>query len=141
MALPTEKTASHPEKLNWRTSTVDLPKLPGLHSSLAARKKLAKELCCPDKRMGNSTTMDMWRRRQVLGHRAANGGTSRPIRSDPLAQASGAWLGPAVPMSEVAYAVGGCRSVPGPIQAATGAGQPCKSSRRAISSRRSSACG
>ena len=44
MTLLTEKAASHPEKLNWKTSIVDLLKLLGLDSSLAARKELAKEL-------------------------------------------------------------------------------------------------
>ena len=31
---------NHPEKLNWRTSIVDLLKLLGLDSSLTARKSL-----------------------------------------------------------------------------------------------------
>jgi hypothetical protein len=33
-----------PEKLNWKTCIVDLMKLLGLDSSLAARKELAPEL-------------------------------------------------------------------------------------------------
>lgn len=36
--------AKNPEKLNWRTSIVDLMKLLGLDSSLTARKELATEL-------------------------------------------------------------------------------------------------
>ena len=36
--------AKHPEKLNWKTSIVDLMKLLGLDSSLNARKELAAEL-------------------------------------------------------------------------------------------------
>ena len=55
VALLTEKAANHPEKLNWKTSIVDLLKLLGLDSSLAARKELAKELYCPDELMGNAT--------------------------------------------------------------------------------------
>ena len=36
--------ANHPEKLNWRTSIVDLLKLLDMDSSLAARTELAEEL-------------------------------------------------------------------------------------------------
>ena len=74
MALLTDKAAKHPEKLNWKTSIVDLLKLLGLDSSLAARKELAKELYCPDELMGDSAKMNMWLHKQVLGHVAANGG-------------------------------------------------------------------
>lgn len=74
VALLTEKAASHPEKLNWKTSIVDLLKLLGLDSSLAARKELAKELYCPDEKMADSAQMNMWLHKQVLGHIAANGG-------------------------------------------------------------------
>ena len=74
MALLAEKAAKHPEKLNWKTSIVDLLKLLGLDSSLAARKELAKELYCPDELMGDSAKMNMWLHKQVLGHIAANGG-------------------------------------------------------------------
>jgi len=74
MTLLTEKAAKHPEKLNWKTSIVDLLKLLGLDSSLAARKELAKELYCPDELMGDSARMNMWLHKQVLGHVAANGG-------------------------------------------------------------------
>lgn len=74
MALLTDKAAKHPEKLNWKTSIVDLLKLLGLDSSLAARKELAKELYCPDELMADSAKMNMWLHKQVLGHIAANGG-------------------------------------------------------------------
>ena len=74
MALLTEKAAKHPEKLNWKTSIVDLLKLLGLDSSLAARKELAKELYCPDELMADSAKMNMWLHKNVLGHIAANGG-------------------------------------------------------------------
>lgn len=40
--------AKNPQKLNWRTSIVDLMKLLGMDSSLANRKELAKELGCPE---------------------------------------------------------------------------------------------
>ena len=74
VTLLTEKAAKHPEKLNWKTSIVDLLKLLGLDSSLAARKELAKELYCPDDKMADSAQMNMWLHKQVLGHIAANGG-------------------------------------------------------------------
>lgn len=74
MSLLAEKAASHPEKLNWKTSIVDLLKLLGLDSSLAARKELAKELYCPDELMGDSAKMNMWLHKNVLCHIAANGG-------------------------------------------------------------------
>lgn len=74
VALLTEKAAANPEKLNWKTSIVDLLKLLGLDSSLAARKELAKELYCPDEKMADSAQMNMWLHKQVLGHIAANGG-------------------------------------------------------------------
>lgn len=74
VALLTEKAANHPEKLNWKTSIVDLLKLLGLDSSLAARKELAKELYCPDDKMADSAQMNMWLHKNVLAHIAANGG-------------------------------------------------------------------
>ena len=74
MTLLAEKAAKHPEKLNWKTSIVDLLKLLGLDSSLAARKELAKELYCPDELMGDSAKINMWLHKNVLGHIAANGG-------------------------------------------------------------------
>ena len=74
MALMEAKAAANPEKLNWKTSIVDLLKLLGLDSSLAARKELAKELYCPDDKMADSAQMNMWLHKNVLGHIAANGG-------------------------------------------------------------------
>ncbi len=74
VALMEEKAANNPEKLNWKTSIVDLLKLLGLDSSLAARKELAKELYCPDELMADSAKMNMWLHKNVLGHIAANGG-------------------------------------------------------------------
>lgn len=66
--------ASHAEKLNWKTSIVDLMKLLGLDSSLAARKELAAELACPADKMGDSAQMNMWLHKAVLQKLAANGG-------------------------------------------------------------------
>lgn len=66
--------AAHAEKLNWKTSIVDLMKLLGLDSSLAARKELAAELACPAEKMGDSAQMNMWLHKTVLQKLAANGG-------------------------------------------------------------------
>jgi hypothetical protein len=65
--------AKHPEKLNWRTSIVDLMKLLGLDSSLANRKSLATELGYQGD-MNDSATMNMWLQKQVMQKLAANGG-------------------------------------------------------------------
>ena len=66
--------ASNKEKLNWKTSIVDLLKLLGLDSSLAARKGLATELGCPAQKMEDSAQMNMWLHKTVLQKLAANGG-------------------------------------------------------------------
>ena len=65
---------SHAEKLNWKTSIVDLMKLLGLDSSLAARKELATELGCPAEKMSDSAQMNMWLHKTVLRKLAENGG-------------------------------------------------------------------
>ena len=62
------------EKLNWKVSIVDLMKLLGLDSSLAARKELAKELGCPAEKMEESAQMNMWLHKTVLQKLAQNGG-------------------------------------------------------------------
>jgi len=64
----------NPEKLNWKTSIVDLMKLLGLDSSLSARKELAAELGCPQEKMGDSAQMNMWLHKTVLQKLAENGG-------------------------------------------------------------------
>jgi hypothetical protein len=74
MALLEEKAAANPQKLNWRTSIVDLLKLLDIDSSLEARKELAKELYCPPELMNDSAKMNMWLHKNVLAHVAANGG-------------------------------------------------------------------
>ena len=61
------------EKLNWRTSIVDLMKLLGLDSSLGARKELAQELKYSGD-MNDSASMNLWLHRQVMNKLAANGG-------------------------------------------------------------------
>lgn len=69
-----KRAAAHAEKLNWRTSIVDLLKLLDIDSSLAARKELATELGCPADLMGDSAKMNMWLHKTVLARIAANGG-------------------------------------------------------------------
>jgi hypothetical protein len=69
-----KKAAANPQKLNWKTSIVDLLKLLDLDSSLEARKQLAKELYCPDELMGDSAKMNMWLHKTVLKQIAENGG-------------------------------------------------------------------
>ena len=66
--------AAHKEKLNWKTSIVDLMKLLGLDSSLVARKELATELGCPAQKMGDSAQMNLWLHKTVLQKLADNGG-------------------------------------------------------------------
>lgn len=69
-----QRAAANPQKLNWRTSIVDLLKLLDMDSSLAARKQLATELYCPDELMADSAKMNVWLHKNVLAHIAANGG-------------------------------------------------------------------
>jgi len=69
-----QKAAASKEKLNWRTSIVDLLKLLEIDSTLAARKALATEIGCPANLMGDSAQMNMWLHKTVLAKLAANGG-------------------------------------------------------------------
>jgi hypothetical protein len=66
--------AASPQKLNWKTSIVDLLKLLDIDSSFAARKELALELGCPADRMHDSALMNMWLHKTVLQKIADNGG-------------------------------------------------------------------
>jgi hypothetical protein len=61
------------ERLNWRTSIVDLMKLLGLDSSLQSRKELAQELHYTGD-SNDSASMNVWLHRQVMNKVAANGG-------------------------------------------------------------------
>jgi hypothetical protein len=70
--------AANPEKLNWRTSIVDLLKLLVLDSSLAARKELAMELRIPPEKLEDSAQMNIWLHKQVLQKLAENGGNVPP---------------------------------------------------------------
>ena len=61
------------DKLNWRTSIVDLLKLLNLDSSLDSRKQLAQELSYGTD-TSDSAKMNIWLHRQVMTKIAANGG-------------------------------------------------------------------
>ncbi|WP_114968113.1 DUF3597 domain-containing protein [Rhodoferax ferrireducens] len=69
-----QRAAANPQKLNWRTSIVDLLKLLDMDSSITARKELATELGCPAELMGDSAKMNIWLHKTVLARIAANGG-------------------------------------------------------------------
>jgi hypothetical protein len=69
-----QRAAANPQKLNWRTSIVDLLKLLDIDSSFDARKELATELGCPSDLMGDSAKMNIWLHKTVLQRIAANGG-------------------------------------------------------------------
>ena len=69
-----KRAAANPQKLNWRTSIVDLLKLLDIDSSFAARKALATELACPPDLMNDSAKMNMWLHKTGLARIAANGG-------------------------------------------------------------------
>lgn len=69
-----EWAAATPQKLNWKTSIVDLLKLLDLDSSFGARKELATELGCPIDLMGDSAKMNVWLHKTVLQKIARNGG-------------------------------------------------------------------
>ena len=65
--------AGNSQKLNWRTSIVDLMKLLDLDSSLQERKELATELGYTGAKDG-SAEMNLWLHKQVMNKLAANGG-------------------------------------------------------------------
>ncbi len=65
------------EKLEWRTSIVDLMKALDIDSSFSARKELAKELGYTGD-SNNSASMNIWLHKQVMAKLAANGGKLPP---------------------------------------------------------------
>ena len=65
--------AAKKEKLEWRTSIVDLMKALDIDSSLTARKELAKELNYTGD-TNDSASMNIWLHKQVMTKLAANGG-------------------------------------------------------------------
>ena len=69
--------AAKGEKLEWRTSIVDLMKALDIDSSLAARKELAKELGFTGD-TSDSASMNIWLHKQVMTKLAENGGKLPP---------------------------------------------------------------
>lgn len=74
MAQMESLAAANSQKLNWRTSIVDLLKLLDLDSSFGARKEMATELGCPQEKMSDSAQMNIWLHKTVLKKVAENGG-------------------------------------------------------------------
>ena len=69
--------AAKKEKLEWRTSIVDLMKALDIDSSFTARKELAKELGYTGD-SNDSASMNIWLHKQVMAKLAANGGKLPP---------------------------------------------------------------
>ena len=69
--------AAKGEKLEWRTSIVDLMKALNIDSSFAARKELATEFGYTGD-SNDSATMNIWLHKQVMAKLAANGGKLPP---------------------------------------------------------------
>ena len=76
-AILDKAVAAKKEKLEWRTSIVDLMKALDIDSSLAARKELAKELGYSGD-TNDSASMNVWLHKQVMGKLAAHGGKLPP---------------------------------------------------------------
>ncbi|NPU12948.1 DUF3597 domain-containing protein [Bradyrhizobium sp. 83002] len=76
-AIVDKAAAAKHEKLEWRTSIVDLMKALDIDSSLAARKELAKELGYSGD-TNDSASMNVWLHKQVMSKLAANGGKLPP---------------------------------------------------------------
>ena len=72
-AVLDDMASKNSQKLNWKTSIVDLMKLLDLDSSLGERKALATELGYTGD-MNDSASMNIWLHKQVMNKLAANGG-------------------------------------------------------------------
>ena len=76
-AIVDKAAAAKGEKLQWRTSIVDLMKALDIDSSFTARKDLAKELGYTGD-SNDSASMNIWLHKQVMTKLAANGGKLPP---------------------------------------------------------------
>src|SRR4051794_14843863 len=76
-AIVDKAAAAKGEKLQWRTSIVDLMKALDIDSSFTARKELAKELGYTGD-SSDSANMNIWLHKQVMAKLAANGGKLPP---------------------------------------------------------------
>ena len=72
-AILDKAVAAKKEKLEWRTSIVDLMKALDIDSSLSARKDLAHELHYTGD-TNDSASMNIWLHKQMMTQLAANGG-------------------------------------------------------------------
>ena len=72
-AILDDLAANNKQKLNWKTSIVDLMKLLDLDSGLSDRKELAQELNYSGD-MNDSASMNIWLHKQVMNKLAENGG-------------------------------------------------------------------
>ncbi|MGM4918300.1 DUF3597 domain-containing protein [Tardiphaga sp. 813_E8_N1_3] len=72
-AILDKAVAAKGEKLEWKTSIVDLMKALDIDSSLSARKDLAKELGYTGD-TSDSASMNIWLHKQMMTKLAANGG-------------------------------------------------------------------
>jgi hypothetical protein len=80
-AVLTQLAAKQGQKLNWRTSIVDLMKLVGLDPSLDNRKELARELGYKGD-TNDSAAMNIWLHKQVMTQLATHGGKVPPELKD-----------------------------------------------------------
>ncbi|WP_232629892.1 DUF3597 domain-containing protein [Methylobacterium sp. Leaf118] len=72
-AVLNDLASKNGQKLNWRTSIVDLMKLLDLDSSLHARQQLADELHYSGDK-NDSASMNVWLHKQVIKKLEENGG-------------------------------------------------------------------
>jgi hypothetical protein len=72
-AVLSDLAAKNPQKLNWKTSIVDLMKLLGIDSSLENRKELARELGYTAD-LNDSASMNIWLHKRVMQELEKNGG-------------------------------------------------------------------
>jgi hypothetical protein len=72
-AVLEKMAADNGQKLNWRTSIVDLMKLVGMDSSLENRRELARELGYTGDQ-NDSAAMNIWLHKRVMKELAAHGG-------------------------------------------------------------------
>jgi 3-oxoacyl-ACP reductase-like protein len=68
-----DMAAKNPQKLNWRSSIVDLMKLVGMDSTLQERKELATELGYTGDQ-SDTAKMNMWLHKEVMKRMEQNGG-------------------------------------------------------------------
>ena len=72
-AVLESRAASNSQKLNWRTSIVDLMKLLDIDSSLQNRRELARELGYTGS-TEDTATMNVWLHKRVMEELGKNGG-------------------------------------------------------------------